>query len=88
MPPGGRPTSPESASKGKKLLDQYREALRNRHYSLRTEDTYIGWVRQYILYHNKHHPREMDVAEINEFITHLVNTKTVSASTHTCPGGR
>jgi integron integrase len=69
------------AGKGKKLLDQYREALRNRHYSLRTEKTYISWVRQYILYHNKRHPREMGIVEINDFITHLVNQKTVSAST-------
>jgi site-specific recombinase XerD len=70
-----------SAGKTKKLLDQYSEFLRNRHYSLRTEKTYIGWVRQYILYHKKRHPREMGVAEINDFITHLVNQKTVSSST-------
>src|SRR5687768_17408790 len=70
-----------SAGKTKKLLDQYSEFLRNRHYSLRTEQTYIGWVRQYILYHNKRHPREMGVKEINDFITHLVNQKTVAAST-------
>jgi len=68
-------------SRGKKLLDQYSEALRNRHYSLRTEKTYISWVRQYILYHHKRHPREMGVAEINDFITYLVNQKAVSAST-------
>ena len=72
--PGNQPTA-------KKLLDQYREALRNRHYSLRTEQTYISWVRQYILHHNKRHPREMGVPEINGFITHLVNQKNVSAST-------
>jgi integron integrase len=79
-----KPSSPQSVSstgKGKKLLDQYREALRNRHYSLRTEKTYISWVRQYILHHNKRHPREMGVTEINNFITFLVNQKTVSAST-------
>jgi len=69
------------AAKGKKLLDQYSEALRNRHYSLRTEKTYLSWVRQYILYHNKRHPREMGPAEINDFITSLVNQRTVSAST-------
>ena len=68
-------------TKNKKLLDQYREALRNRHYSLRTEKTYISWVRQYIIHHEKRHPREMGVPEINDFITHLVNQKTVSAST-------
>jgi len=74
-----------SSPGGKKLLDQYREVLRNRHYSLRTEQTYISWVRQYILYHQKRHPREMSVPEINDFITHLVNKKNVSASTHTAP---
>lgn len=67
--------------KGKKLLDQYSQALRNRHYSLRTEETYLSWVRQYILYHNKRHPRDMGTTEINEFITSLVNVRTVSAST-------
>jgi integron integrase len=81
IPPAGKATRPESAPKGKKLLDQYSEFLRNRHYSLRTEKTYIGWVRQYILFHNKRHPREMGVPEINDFITHLVNQKTVAAST-------
>jgi integron integrase len=78
-PTSSWPFSP--APKEKKLLDQYSEALRNRHYSLRTEKTYISWVRQYILYHKKRHPREMGVPEINDFISHLVNQKTVSAST-------
>jgi len=75
------PRPPVEPGKGKKLLEQYSEALRNRHYSLRTETTYASWVRQYILYHQKRHPREMGVAEINDFITYLVNHKTVSAST-------
>ena len=65
----------------KKLLEQYSEALRNRHYSSRTENTYTTWVRKYILYHNKRHPREMGTEEINDFITYLVNQKNVSAST-------
>jgi integron integrase len=69
------------AGKGKKLLEQYREALRTRHYSLRTETTYISWVRQYILYHHKRHPREMGVAEINDFISYLANQKSIAAST-------
>lgn len=67
--------------KGTKLLDQYHEALRNLHYSARTEKTYIAWVRKYILYHNKRHPREMGVPEINAFITHLVSDKMIAAST-------
>jgi integron integrase len=72
---------PKPPAQEKKLLDQFSETLRNRHYSLRTEKTYISWVRQYILYHKKRHPREMGVPEINDFITHLVNHKTISAST-------
>ena len=80
MNPSPHPHVPH-AGKTKKLLDQYSEFLRNRHYSLRTEKTYIGWVRDYILYHKKRHPREMGVAEINEFITYLVNQKKVAAST-------
>jgi len=66
---------------GKKLLDLYRESLRVRHYSYRTELTYISWVRQYILFHKKRHPRDMGVEEINAFITHLAVKKDVAAST-------
>jgi integron integrase len=66
---------------GKKLLDLYIEALRNRHYSHRTEETYVSWVRQFMLFHNKRHPREMGTAEINDFITDLVNRRLVAAST-------
>jgi len=81
LPNSSSPLTVPSAGKGKKLLEQYSEALRNRHYSLRTEQTYISWVRQFILYHKKRHPREMGVPEINDFITALVNQKTVAAST-------
>ena len=66
---------------GKKLLDQYRDALRIKHYSARTEETYISWVKDYILYHNKRHPREMGVPEISQFLAHLANTRKISAST-------
>ena len=66
---------------GKKLLDLYKESLRVRHYSHRTEETYISWVRQYILFHKKRHPREMGVYEINAFITHLASERNVAAST-------
>ncbi len=68
-------------SKPKKLLDQYRERIRLKQYSPCTEKTYAQWVREYILFHKKRHPREMGVAEINQFITHLVIERKVSAST-------
>src|SRR5690242_8371747 len=47
-----------------KLLDQVRQAIRVRHYSLRTEDTYIHWIKRFIFFHNKRHPREMGGPEI------------------------
>jgi len=63
------------------LLDQYRDQIRVKQYSPRTEKTYINWVREYILFHNKRHPREMGVDEIYQFITHLVVERKASAST-------
>jgi len=70
-----------SSPQGKKLLDQYRDTLRIKHYSPRTEDTYIAWVKNYILFHNKRHPKDMGIPEIEQFITHLATTQQVSAST-------
>jgi site-specific recombinase XerD len=58
-------------------------AIRARHYSLRTEEAYVGWIRRYILFHRKRHPMEMAEREINAFLSHLANTARVSASTHT-----
>lgn len=65
----------------KKLLDQVADALRVRHYAYRTEQTYIHWIRRYILFHDKRHPREMGAAEIEAFLTHLAVEGQVSAST-------
>lgn len=65
----------------RKLLDVYRDALRVKHYSPRTEDTYLAWVKNFILFHNKRHPREMGVDEIGQFLTHLATENDVSAST-------
>ncbi|MBK9927094.1 MAG: integron integrase [Anaerolineales bacterium] len=71
----------QQTPKAKKLLDQYSDNIRLKQYSPRTEKTYIHWVREYILFHNKRHPREMGVPEINQFITHLVVERNASAST-------
>ena len=65
----------------KKLLDELREQLRTRHYALRTENTYKTWVRKYILFHNKRHPKNMGAEEINAFLTHLALEKNVASST-------
>jgi Phage integrase, N-terminal SAM-like domain len=55
----------------KKLLDQVRDAIRLKHYSLHTKESYVTWIRRYILFHNKRHPNEMASAEIKAFLTHL-----------------
>ncbi len=65
----------------KKLLQIVREALRTKHYSYRTEQSYVRWIRRYILFHGKRHPREMGAPEITAFLTHLAVQKKVAAST-------
>jgi len=65
----------------KKLLDQVRETIQLKHYSPRTEETYIFWIKRYILFHHKRHPREMGAAEIESFLTHLAVDQHVAAST-------
>lgn len=65
----------------RKLLDQVSDALRIKPYSLRTEKTYIEWIRRYILFHEKRHPKDMGAEEIQAFITHLATQRIVSAST-------
>jgi integron integrase len=71
---------PPDAPKNKKLLDQLSDAIRAKHYSLRTEQTYIDWCRRYILFHNKRHPKDMGVPEIRDFITHLATERNLAAS--------
>jgi len=66
---------------GPKLLELFREAMRVRHYSNRTEDTYCAWVKRYVHFHNMRHPKEMGEQEINAFLTHLAVAEKVSAST-------
>ena len=65
-----------------RLLDQLRERIRYLHYSLRTEEAYVYWVRMYIRFHQRRHPAEMGKAEIEAFLSFLVNKRNVSASTH------
>jgi integron integrase len=64
-----------------KLLDRVRWRLRVKHYSIRTEQAYVDWIRRYILFHRKCHPNEMGEKEITEFLTHLATEKNVAAST-------
>ncbi|MDZ4877117.1 MAG: hypothetical protein CLLPBCKN_006552 [Chroococcidiopsis cubana SAG 39.79] len=65
----------------RKLIDQVRDILRVKHYSYRTEESYVYWIRRYILFDQKRHPREMGGAELEAFLTHLAVEENVAAST-------
>ena len=65
----------------KKLLDQVRDRIRLKHYSIRTEQSYTSWIKRFILFHNKKHPKDMGVAEIEAFLTHMAVERKVAQST-------
>jgi hypothetical protein len=75
----GEPTITSTPSP--KLLDQVREAIRTRHYSPKTEESYVHWVKRFIFFHNKRHPAEMGEKEIAQFLSSLASELHVSAST-------
>jgi len=77
------PSQIVSTAQPPRLLDQLRDRLRLRHYSLRTEQAYVHWVKRYILFHGKRHPAEMGKAEVEAFLTHLAVERHVAASTQT-----
>ena len=70
-PPAGKP----------KLLDQVRDVICRKHYSIRTEQAYIDWIKRFIIYHGKRHPGEMAEEEVAEFLPHLARDLNVAAST-------
>ncbi len=63
------------------MLDQVREALRVKHYAIRTEQAYVDWIRRFIRYHNQRHPRDLGGAEVAAFLTYLAVDQHVAAST-------
>ena len=79
-------TPPNSADKNTtfrppRLLDQVRDKLRVKHYSIRTEQAYSDWIKRYIFFHDKRHPQDMGARDIEAFLTHLAVAGKVSAST-------
>lgn len=65
----------------KKLLDQVREKIRFKHYSISTEKTYISWIKHYIVFNGKRHPADMGAVEVERFLTYLANDRHVSSAT-------
>lgn len=71
----------ETPSQPPRLLQQVREKIRYKHYSIRTESAYTEWIKRFIFFHGRRHPRDMGAAEIEQFLTHLAVAGKVSAST-------
>lgn len=65
-----------------RLLDQVRERVRYLHFSFRTEEAYLYWIRAYVLFHDKKHPKDMGLQEVEAFLSHLANERHVAAATH------
>ena len=65
-----------------RLLDQLRQQVRYRHYSLRTEEAYVHWVRAFVHFHGRRHPAELSRADVEDFLAWLASERQVSASTH------
>ena len=64
-----------------KFMEEVRRVLRLHHYSFQTEKTYSQWIRRFILFHGKRHPKEMGAPEVEAFLSHLATSERVSAST-------
>ena len=73
--------STPSAAQPPKLLDQVRDRIRVKHYSIRTETQYVQWIRRFIIFHNKQHPKDMGAPEVEAFLTHLAVEGNVAAAT-------
>src|SRR3989442_15300720 len=68
-------------TKRPRLLEQLRDAIRRRHYSPRTEDAYVHWVKRFIYYSGKRHPAQLGAAEVSAFLNHLARERDVAAAT-------
>jgi integron integrase len=75
MEPGNAAANPP------RLLDQLREQIRLRHYSYRTEQAYVQWVRRYVVFHGKRHPATLGAEEVAAFLSHLASDRHVAAAT-------
>ncbi len=73
---------PRPALQSARLLDQVRERIRYLHYSLRTEEAYLYWIREFIRFQGRRHPRELGGTEVEQFLNALANGRKVAASTH------
>ena len=64
-----------------KLIDQVIDVIRKKHYSIRTEEAYVQWIKRFIYFHGKRHPKDMRETEISQYISYLASVADVAAST-------
>lgn len=77
-----KPAAPLPLLRSVRLLDQVRERIRYLHYSIRTEDAYVHWIRAFIFFHGRRHPGEMGGPEVEAYLSWLANERNVAVSTH------
>ena len=77
----GIPAERPASDGGPRLLDRVRREIRVRHYSIRTESSYVDWIRRFIIFNDKRHPSEMGASEVTAFLTHLAVDRSVASST-------
>ncbi|MGE5525494.1 MAG: integron integrase [Rhodospirillaceae bacterium] len=75
------PSSVSAGASKPRLLDQVRDAVRRKHYSFRTEETYVHWIRRFIYFHDKRHPGQLGASEVTAFLNHLARDRAVAAAT-------
>lgn len=85
--PGGRVAEGDPGRPPLRLLEVVRRTARAHHLSRRTENAYVGWIRRYVVFHRKRHPREVGASGVNEFLTWLATERRVSASTQNQASG-
>jgi len=76
-----KPHLPLQATVKPRLLDQLRGVLRRKRYSIRTEQSYVDWIRRFILFHGRRHPSQMGKTGVSAYLTHLAVERDVAAST-------
>src|SRR5674476_551072 len=74
----------ENVMSSPRLLDQVRDRLRVKHYSMRTEDTYLQWIRRFIFFHGKKHPREMGGPQVEAFLSRLATAGGIAPARQGC----
>jgi Phage integrase, N-terminal SAM-like domain len=74
-------TAPPDPARRFRLLEVVRRALRERRYSRRTEEAYVGWIRRYVVFHGRHHPRDLGAEHVRHFLSVLAVEERVAAST-------